>query len=44
LNSALVGGEWGTSFPGRFNAEEIDAATHWIRGLVGSRAGLDMEK
>jgi hypothetical protein len=36
LTSALVGGEWSTSRPGRFNP-----GTHWIGGRVDLRAGLD---
>jgi hypothetical protein len=41
LTSALVGGEWSTSSPGRFNAEERAPGTHWIGGWVYLRAGLD---
>jgi hypothetical protein len=33
FTSALDGGEWSASRPGRY--------THWIRGWVGPRAGLD---
>jgi hypothetical protein len=33
LTSALAGGEWSTSRPGRF--------THWIGRWVDPRAGLD---
>jgi hypothetical protein len=36
LTSALVGGEWSASSPGGFTL-----GTHWIRGLVDPRAGLD---
>jgi hypothetical protein len=36
LTSALIGGEWSPLRPGRFSP-----GTHWIRGWVGSRAGLD---
>jgi hypothetical protein len=40
LTSALVGGEWSASRLGRFTP-----GTHWTRGWVGPRAGLDdMEK
>jgi hypothetical protein len=40
LTSALVGGEWSASRPGRFTP-----GNHWIGGWVGPRAGLDdMEK
>jgi hypothetical protein len=38
LTSALVGGEWSASRPGRFTPRE---STHWIGGL---RAGLDDEE
>jgi hypothetical protein len=41
LTSALVGGEWSTSRPGRFTPGEIAPGTHWIVGLVDLRAGLD---
>jgi hypothetical protein len=36
LTSALVGGEWSASRPGKFTP-----GTHWTGGWVGSRAGLD---
>jgi hypothetical protein len=36
LTSALVGGEWSASRPGRFTP-----GTHWIVGLVDPTAGLD---
>jgi hypothetical protein len=36
LTSALVGGEWSDSRPGRFTP-----GTHWIGGWVDPRAGLD---
>jgi hypothetical protein len=43
--SALVGGEWSASLPGRFTPGERAPDTHWIGGLVNPRAGLDdMEK
>jgi hypothetical protein len=41
LTSALDGGEWSTSRPGRFTPGERDPGTHWIGGWVGLRAGLD---
>jgi hypothetical protein len=41
LTSALVGGEWSTSRPGRFIAEERAPGTHWMGGWVYLRAGLD---
>jgi hypothetical protein len=36
LISALAGGEWSATRPGRFTP-----ITHWIRGRVGPRTGLD---
>jgi hypothetical protein len=39
--SALDGGEWSASHPGRFTPRERAAGTHWIGGWVGPRAGLD---
>jgi hypothetical protein len=36
LASALIGGEWSASFPGRFTP-----GTHWIGGWVGPKTGLD---
>jgi hypothetical protein len=39
---ALHGGEWSTSRPGRFTPGERVPGTHWIGGLVGPRAGLDV--
>jgi hypothetical protein len=45
LTSALVGGKWSASRPGRFTPGERVPGTRWIGGRVGSRAGLDdMEK
>jgi hypothetical protein len=41
LTSALVGGEWSASRPGRFTPGEKVPGTHWIGGWVDSRAGLD---
>jgi hypothetical protein len=41
LTSALVGGEWSASRPGRFTPRERAPGTHWIGGWVGPRAGLD---
>jgi hypothetical protein len=41
LTSALDGGECSTSRPGRFTPKERAPGTYWIRGWVGSRAGLD---
>jgi hypothetical protein len=32
LTSALVGGEWSASRPGRFNPGERVPGTHWIEG------------
>jgi hypothetical protein len=39
--SALLGGEWSTSRPGRFTPGERAPCSHWIRGRVDLRAGLD---
>jgi len=41
LTSTLDGGEWSASRPGRFVPREIVSGTPWIRGWVGSRAGMD---
>jgi hypothetical protein len=41
LASAIDGGEWSASRPGRFTPRERDPGTHWIGGWVGPRAGLD---
>jgi hypothetical protein len=41
LTSALVGGEWSTSRPGRFTPGERAPGTHWIGGWVDLRAVLD---
>jgi hypothetical protein len=35
LTSALVGGEWSVSRPGRFTPGEKAPSTHWIGGWVG---------
>jgi hypothetical protein len=40
LTSALVGGEWSASFPGRFTPGERAPVTHWIGSWVDPRAGL----
>jgi hypothetical protein len=34
LTSALVGGEWSASSPGRFTPGERGPDTHWIGGWV----------
>jgi hypothetical protein len=39
--SALVGGEWSASRPGRFTPGERAPGTHCIGGWVDHRAGLD---
>jgi hypothetical protein len=45
FTSALVGGEWSASHPGRFTPGKRAPGTHWIGGWVDLRAGLDdMEK
>jgi hypothetical protein len=41
LTSALDGGEWSASRPGRFTPRERAPGTHCIGGWVGSRAVLD---
>jgi hypothetical protein len=45
LTSALVGGEWSASLPGRYTPRERAPGTHWIGGWVDPTAGLnDVEK
>jgi hypothetical protein len=44
LTSALDGGEWSASCPGRYTPGERASGAHWIGGLVGPRTGLDEEK
>jgi hypothetical protein len=39
LTSALDGGEWSASLPGRFTPGERAPDTHWIGGCMGP--GLD---
>jgi hypothetical protein len=41
LTSALDGGEWSASRPGRLTPRERALGTHWIGGWVGPRAVLD---
>jgi hypothetical protein len=41
LTSALDGGEWSASHPDSFTLRERAPGTHWKRGCVGPRAGLD---
>jgi hypothetical protein len=41
LTSALGGGEWSASRPGRFTPEKRAPGIHWIGGWVDPRAGLD---
>jgi hypothetical protein len=41
LSSALDGGEWSTSRPGRFTLRGRTPGTHWIGGWVSPRAVLD---
>jgi hypothetical protein len=41
LTSALDGGEWSTSRPGRFTPRERALSTHWIGGWVGPKSVLD---
>jgi hypothetical protein len=44
LTSALDGGEWSASRPGRFTPRERDPGTHWTGGWVSPRAVLDAVK
>jgi hypothetical protein len=45
LTSALAGGEWSASRPGRFTHGERVPGTQWIGSWVDLRAGLvDVEK
>jgi hypothetical protein len=41
--SAIYGGEWSASRPGRFIPGERTPGTHWTGGWVGPIAGLDTE-
>jgi hypothetical protein len=41
LTSALDGGEWSASRPGRFTPRERAPGTHWIGGWVGPKAVLE---
>jgi hypothetical protein len=41
LTSALNGGEWSASRPGRFTPRERAPDTHWIGGWMGLRVVLD---
>jgi hypothetical protein len=41
VTSALVGGEWFASRPGRFTPRERAPGTHWIGGWVDPRTSLD---
>jgi hypothetical protein len=41
LTSALGGGEWSDSRPGRFITGDGHPGTHWIGGWVGPRASLN---
>jgi hypothetical protein len=41
LTSALDGGGWSASSPGRFTSRERAAGNHWIGGWVDPRVGLD---
>jgi hypothetical protein len=42
LTSALDGGEWSASRPGRFIPREKAPGTHWVGGWVGPKAILDL--
>jgi hypothetical protein len=39
--SALAGGEWSASRPGRFTSEERAPGVHWVGGWVDPITGLD---
>jgi hypothetical protein len=41
FTSALAGGEWSVSRPGRFTSGERAPGANWIGGWVDPRAGLD---
>jgi hypothetical protein len=41
MTSALAGGDWSISRPGRFTPVERASGTHWIGGWVGPRASLE---
>jgi hypothetical protein len=41
LTTALVGGEWSASGPGRFAPRRRAPGTHWTRGWMGPGAGVD---
>jgi hypothetical protein len=41
LTSALVGGEWSASRPSHINPGERAPCTHWIKGCMGTTAGLN---
>jgi hypothetical protein len=41
FTSALGGGEWSDSHPGRFTPRERAPGIHWIGGWVGLGAGLE---
>jgi hypothetical protein len=41
FTSALAGGDWSASRPGRFTAGERGPGTHWIGGWMDPRASLD---
>jgi hypothetical protein len=41
LTSALVGGEWSNSRPGRYIPGERAPGTHWIGGWLDFKASLD---
>jgi hypothetical protein len=42
LTSALDGDEWSVSHLSHFMPKQRAPGTHWIRGWVGPRAGLDV--
>jgi hypothetical protein len=44
LTSALVGGEWSASRPGRFTSWERAPGTRWVGGWVAPSSDLDVDK
>jgi hypothetical protein len=44
FTSALAGGEWSASRPGRFTPGERTPGAHWIGGWVDPRADLEEMK
>jgi hypothetical protein len=44
ITSALRGGEWSASRPGRFTPERKNASTHWMGGWAGHRTDHDVSE